>query len=435
MRLSPAFLRRARSVTVGAFLVAVALIFGVLWVNFGGAMPGVTGGYSVTASLADTHNLVYDSEVRMAGVPVGKIRGLERRAGSVDVKMELRGDAAPLHEGARVVLRAKTLIEETYVEVTDGTGPAIGDGGRLPASAEQPSVKFDDLLDTLPLETREQLAAMVRKLGVATDGEAGHLADTLAALGRLGRDGHDALDVLAAQSDNLAGLVQEGTRLLAVLDEGEGQIARMATAAERLTRATASRDDKLAETVRLLPGLLDRVNAASPPVRRLAGTLTPLADPLRRAAPDLEAALGELPGATAELRGLLPGLDRNLDRLPATLTRTPAVAADASALIPVLRVGLADVNPMLAYLTPYARDIAAFTANAAQVVTASGLNAGRFLLLVDTTSFLGDVPIPGCPSDADAPPCKERNAYPPAGGATNPQPFSGSVPRVVEDPN
>ncbi|HEX6380998.1 MAG TPA: MlaD family protein, partial [Acidimicrobiia bacterium] len=137
MKLSPAFLRRARSTTVGVFLAAMAVIFGVLWVNFGGAMPGVTGGYSVTASLADTQNLVYDSEVRMAGVPVGKIRGLERNAGSVDVKMELRGDAAPLHEGAKVVLRAKTLIEETYVEVTDGTGPAIADGGQLPASAEQ----------------------------------------------------------------------------------------------------------------------------------------------------------------------------------------------------------------------------------------------------------------------------------------------------------
>jgi phospholipid/cholesterol/gamma-HCH transport system substrate-binding protein len=424
MRLSPAFLRRARSASVAIFLVTMAVTFGVLWVNFGGAMPGVTGGYSVTASLADTQNLVFDSEVRIAGVPVGKIRGLQRTGDAVEVKMELRGDAVPLHEGATVVLRAKTLIEETYLEVTDGTGPAIDDGGRLPASAEQLSVKFDDLLDTLPLETREQLAAMVRKLGVATDGEAQHLADTLAALGRLGRDGHDALDVLASQSENLSGLVREGTRLLAVLDEGEGQIARMAVAAERLTRATASRDAKLAETVQLLPGLLDRVTAASPPVRQLAGALTPLADPLSRAAPDLEAALDELPGATAELRGLLPELDRNLDLLPPTLTRTPAVAADASALIPVLRVGLADLNPMLAYLTPYARDIGAFAANAAQVVTASGLNAGRFLLVIDAGSLTGD--LVGT---------KDRNAYPPAGGATDPKPFTGTVPRVVEDPN
>ena len=183
MRASPAFLRRARSTTLAAFLLAMAVIFGVLWVNFGGSIPGITGGYTVTAALAETQNLVYDSEVRMAGVSIGKIRGLERTADAVSVKMQLRDDAVPLHEGAKVVLRAKTLIEETYLEVTDGTGPEIADGGRLPASAEQLSVKFDDLLDTLPLDTRQQLASLVRRLGVATEGESAHLADTLAALG------------------------------------------------------------------------------------------------------------------------------------------------------------------------------------------------------------------------------------------------------------
>ncbi|MGH9040161.1 MAG: MlaD family protein, partial [Acidimicrobiia bacterium] len=247
MRCSPAFLRRARSTTVVVFVAAMALIFAVLWVNFGGGIPGVTGGYRVTAVLADTQNLVYDSEIRIAGVPVGKVREVQRTPEGVEIGMEVRGDAVPLHEGATVVLRAKTLIEETYLEVTDGTGEALADGAKLPASAEQLSVKFDDLLDTLPPETRASLASAVRRLGVATEGEAEALSDTLAALGRLGRDGHDALDVLAAQSDDLASLVRETTNLLAVLDEGEGQIARLVTTAERLTRASASRDDKLAE--------------------------------------------------------------------------------------------------------------------------------------------------------------------------------------------
>jgi hypothetical protein len=79
---------------------------------------------------------------------------------------------------------------------------------------------------------------------------------------------------------------------------------------------------------------------------------------------------------------------------------------------------------MLAYLAPYAQDMAAFAANGAQVVTASGLNAGRFLLVIDQGSFTGD-----------AVTTKVHNAYPPPGGATDPKPFTGSVPRVVEDPN
>ncbi|MGH9040770.1 MAG: MlaD family protein, partial [Acidimicrobiia bacterium] len=167
--------------------------------------------------------------------------------------------------------------------------------------------------------------------------------------------------------------------------------------------------------------------AASPPVRELAAALTPLAEPLRRAAPDLNAALAELPGATAELRALMAPLDGVLDRAPATLTRTPTAAADASALIPVLRVALADLNPMLAYLAPYGKDMAAFAAHAAQVITATqpgGLAAGRFLAVIDE-NFLREASVLG----------KPHNAYPPAGGAENPQPFSGSVPRVTEEPN
>lgn len=428
MRLSPTLLRRARTATVAAFVGAMALVFGALWVNFGGDIPGITGGYRVTAVLVDTQNLVYDSEVRIAGVSVGRIRDLERTPDGVRVAMEIRGDAEPLHDGATVVLRAKTLIEETYLEVTDGTGAAIPDGGRLPASAEQVSVKFDDVVDSLDADTRAALASAGRRLGQATDGQAEAVSATLAALGRLGRDGHDALDILAAQSDDLSGLVRETAALLAVLDEGEGQIARMVTAADRLTGAFASRDARLEETVRILPGLLDTTRAASPSLRRLAGALTPLAAPFRQAAPDLNAALADLPGATADLRALLGPLDGVLDRAPATLTRTPAAAADLSAAVPVLRVALADLNPMLAYLAPYGKDLGAFAANGAAVMNAiepGGVAAGRFLSIFDQYSL----------RETGLPDQKPHDAYPEAGDAAHPRDFNGPVPRVFEEAN
>ena len=57
-------------------------------------------------------------------------------------------------------------------------------------------------------------------------------------------------------------------------------------------------------------------------------------------------------------------------------------------------------------------------------MTASGLHAGRFLLVIDQGSFTGD-----------AVTTKVHNAYPPPGGATDPKRFTGGVPRVPEDPN
>jgi phospholipid/cholesterol/gamma-HCH transport system substrate-binding protein len=130
---------------------------------------------------------------------------------------------------------------------------------------------------------------------------------------------------------------------------------------------------------------------------------------------------------TAELRGLLGPLEGVLDRAPATLTRTPPAAAELSALVPVLRTALADINPMLAYLAPYGKDLGAFAANGAAVMNAiepGGLAAGRFLSIFDPYSLRET----GLPTE------KEHNAYPPAGGAAHPRDFNGSVPRVVEEP-
>ncbi len=77
MRVSARNLARWRGFTLVTFSAAMALVFGVLWVNMGGRLPfGITGGYEVTAHLSDGQNLVYDSDVRIAGVRVGKIRGL-----------------------------------------------------------------------------------------------------------------------------------------------------------------------------------------------------------------------------------------------------------------------------------------------------------------------------------------------------------------------
>ncbi|HVW31857.1 MAG TPA: MlaD family protein [Acidimicrobiia bacterium] len=431
LRFTAAGLRRARTLTVAGFVAAVALVFGVLWVNMGGQIPHITGGYRVTASLPKAQNLVYDSDVRIAGVPVGKIRGITHDGDRVLATMEIRGSAHPLHEGATVQLRPKTLIEETYVEVTDGQGPAIPDGARLPDTAAVPSVSVDDLLNSLDPPTRAAVGSLVRRLGTLTDGQAQNLSTALSALGDLGREGHDALDVLAAQSQDLQGLVAQTAALLSTLDEGEGQIARLATAAEKVTAASAVRDDKLAQAVRLLPGFLADARTAAAPLSQLSAALTPLADPLRRAAPDLDAALAELPGATSALRGLLPSLDVVLARSPDTLARTPAVAADVDSLIPPLQMALSDLNPMLGYLAPYGQDLASVAANVGQVFNAVG-PAGpqvRILVIVNEKSFTGDLPV-----GTQIGPLQKSNPYPAPGTAAHPQQFSGPAPRVPREP-
>jgi phospholipid/cholesterol/gamma-HCH transport system substrate-binding protein len=182
--------------------------------------------------------------------------------------------------------------------------------------------------------------------------------------------------------------------------------------------------------VRMLPGFLTAARAASAPLSQLSGALTPLADPLQRAAPDLDAALGQLPGATSALRALLPSLDVVLARSPDTLTRTPTFAGDVDALIPPLRLALGDINPMLAYLAPYSKDLASFAANVGQVFSAVGPAGAqaRILVIFNEKSFTGDLPV-----GSQVGPLQKSNPYPAPGSAAHPSQGDGTAHRVPEE--
>ncbi len=82
--------------------------------------------------------LAHESDVRIGGVSVGKVKELElappdQRVNGKDTTaavIEIEPEFAPISEDARAILRQKTLLGETYVELTSGTdaGPGSGPG-------------------------------------------------------------------------------------------------------------------------------------------------------------------------------------------------------------------------------------------------------------------------------------------------------------------
>lgn len=423
----PGLRAASRWLTLLAFAAACTTLFGYLWVRSGGAIPGVThDGYLVHARFADADNLVVGSEVRIAGVKVGTVSSLHATPRGAEAVLSLR--RRPLHDGARASLRPRTLLEETYVELVDGGGAALPDGTRLPADAVRPSVQLDEVLDSFDPETREALGALTRSLGSSTADTDARVGALLASLGDLGRDGVDAVDVLAAQSQEIRALVRETTKLLVTLDAGNGQIADLVSGAHRLSDVTARHDHALASLVETLPQLVDATHRAAPAVDELSASLAPLAVSLRAAAPDLSAATSELAATTPALRGALPELDVVLDRAGGTLERVPRFGDALRGLLPNLDVALADLNPMLAYLEPYGPDIAAFWANYSVVggFDAHGSYARIFVVFNEQSpTFL---PLSSTPSALAG-----TNPYPSPGGHANPSPFTGAYPRVEEE--
>lgn len=429
MRIPAAALPKVRLGVVLAFLLACLAVFLFLWTRMGGQLGPLTDGYRVTASMSDVQNLSYDSDVRIAGVLAGKVRGLETEGGAARVVLQLQDDVAPLHEGASLRLRSKTLIEETYLEVVDGTGPELPDGASLPAAAELPSVQLDDVLRTVDEPTRAALQSAVQSLGSSTEGRTGDIRSLLDGLGDVGREGRSVLDALSAQSEDLTALSRETSVLLSALDGGQGDVARLVTAAQELSAATSTRAGDLETSVRRLPDVTSAALEATTDLQRLTRSLAPVAADLRAASPDLDAALVELPATAAELRASLPSLQQVLDRAPATLDRAPRLSDDGRRLVPPARVALADVNPMLAYLQPYGADLGAFFSNVAGQFRQSDANGHYLRAFV----IANEQSVKSLPFATNLGALDKSNAYPAPGQAADPGPFDGTYTRVVEE--
>lgn len=402
-----------RSVVVAAFGTLCAAIFGYLWVNSGGHVPGMTNsGYDVSLDVPSAGNVVYFSDVMVAGVKVGKVQSLSEQGDHAHIQISLDSAVAPLHQGASIQLRSKSLLEEGYLQITDGKGSAIPSGSQLPAGSAKAQVQLADVLKSLDPATRKNLSAALRSAGLSSAGTEQQVQDLALGLGDLGRKGYTVLDALAAQSGDLQKLVRTSTGVMAALDQRRAQLRSLIADGDVVTRVTAGQQDDVRSVVRALPGVLSAASAASGPLQQIGTALAPVATNLSAAAPDLTAALQLLPSAATSLRHMMPSLNSVLDEAPATLSLVPAFSSELNALLPSAGSILTDANPMLAYLAPYHRELGTFFANFAQTLSRGDANGKyfRILTVVNGQSYTGN-PI----------------ATPIVGGGNDPMPRPGTL--------
>src|SRR5215210_4316533 len=106
-----------------------------LWLAFGGTIPLKPKGYRITTSFSEATQLAQEADVRISGVPVGKVKTIEpdKQTGRSNVVIQVESRYAPLPADAKAILRQKTLLGETSVELTPGSSKAraVPEGGRL----------------------------------------------------------------------------------------------------------------------------------------------------------------------------------------------------------------------------------------------------------------------------------------------------------------
>jgi virulence factor Mce-like protein len=338
-----------------------------LWVSFGGPVPLHAKGYQFNVDFPKAAQLTRQADVRISGVTVGKVVALESlRDNSTRATIELEAKYAPIPKAAKAMLRAKTLLGETYVELAPnrakGTGP-LPEEGVLAKNAVEPTVELDDILRVFDPKTRAAFRVWQQTQANATRGRGADFNETIGELPKFVDEMGELSATLDAQGSAVKQSVSSTATVFEALAQRQGDLRNLVAQGDRVFSALGDRNEQLAavfeefprferEVAATLPQVTSLGNRAVPIVERLqpaATELAPTFDALNRLSPDLEAFMRQLgPVVTASEKGL-PAFNRVLEQL------TPVL----DAFVPFTRTA----NPILRQIGTNKREFTAFLGN------------------------------------------------------------------------
>lgn len=336
-----------------------------LWMAFGGSSPFKPRGYQLHIAFPEATQLASQSDVRISGVNIGKVIKLDPSENRTDATLEIKPEFAPLPVDSRAILRVKSLLGETYVELTPGNrkGKMVPDGGTLDPGRVASTVELDEILSTFDAKTRKAFQTWMQAGAQAVDGRG---ADINAVFGEL-PGLVEKLDQVTATLDDQAAATSKAVaqtgEVFEALSEREGQLRGLVTDSQHLFSLTAARNAKLGQVLHELPRFERESTDMLPRLTAFAKDATPAIEQLQPAATAMGPAFAAVEDAAPEFRGLFaqlqPVIDASEKGLPALnriLKNLPPVFGDFSPF-------LQNLNPIVDYVGQNKREITGFLGN------------------------------------------------------------------------
>jgi len=369
--------------TLGRLLVMAGFAlscFGILlflWLAFGGPTPLKAKGYRFRTSFAEATQLAQEADVTISGVRVGKVKSVKPSVtGRSAVVIELDPRYAPLPSDSRAVLRQKTLLGETYVELSPGSpsAPVIREGGVLAASRVSATVELDEIFRAFDGRTRASFQVWLQSLAQGFVGRGRDLSDVFGNLPVFAEQGNEVLRVLASQQGATRRLVANTGQVFAALTERRGQLRGLVSNAERVFGTLASRSEEVRGLFRALPAFEREGKLTVERVTRFARDTDPLVSEFRPVARQLAPTLREARLTAVPLKAFFAGLGPLFDASVRGLPAFERFLGGARPLLGQLDPWLRSLNPVLRGLDAYKHELTAFIANATAVTQAEGPN-------------------------------------------------------------
>jgi len=381
-------------------LLGAGVILAYYYVAAGGTLPFSGHQYTITAEVQDPQALLKHADVRAAGVKVGSVSNISNQVIGEDtvtmVQMQLNGSIAPVYRDATVLIRQKTLVGENYVEITRGHPSAgrVPDGGTLGLSQDLESVPLDEILNALDPAVRSELRVDLRSLGAGLHHEGEHLNEFLGELQPTIYNGGVVFNVLNAQRSQVADVVAQTGTVMRALANRTQDLRTLITAAAGTAQAVASRDTALEASLVQLPPTLEQARTSVATLAGFAGLASPVISNLRVAVANLGPVMRDLRPTAASARRLFNDLPPFLKVANPLLTGLTKFSSASKPAVPSIEALLEQMNPALAYVSPYYKEIGGFLENFGDGVQkdSAGDYIGRCLCPVSAESYSGFTP-------------------------------------------
>ncbi len=380
----------SRIATMVLFALSCVGLLLFLWLSFGGTMPFNPQGYRFQVAFPNAYDLADQADVRIAGVSVGKVvaKQLDARDNRTLVTIQMDNQYAPIRRDTQAILREKTLLGETYVQLTPGSprSPPLSDGGRLPNAQVVPAVQLDQIFNTFDPTTRAAFRQWQQQIAKAVNGNDQNLNDVLGNLPPFAVNFTQLLQVLDVEHSAVVSLVRNGGTTFAALNRDPAALRTLITAGDATFGELARNNRSLAQVFQIFPTFLTQQRLTMADLQTFSQNADPVIRELIPVAQKLKPTLQAVDQLSPYLRTLFvklgPLVTVSKTGLPATERTLKGLGPGA--LLDQLGPFLEQLNPILVWIAGHQQLTSDFITNGgggffARTDTFGGGGTGHYL--------------------------------------------------------
>ena len=378
----------SRVITMVLFALSCVGLLLFLWLSFGGTIPLGAQGYRVNVSFPNAQDLASQADVRIAGVSVGKVVAtqLDPKGNRTLATLQLNSKYEPIRKDTRAILRTKTILGETYVQLIPGApnAPPIPDGGMLARSQVLPTTQLSDIFNAFDPTTRHAFTVWQQQLAKAINGNDQNLNDVLGNLPSFAADATDILRVLDVQHLATVSLIQNGGTVFGALGQDQTALRNLITSAETTFATTAANNNALAQTFHVFPTFLNETKATMAKLQTFSLNTDPLIKELVPVAQQLKPTLHSVQLLAPPLRHFFTNLGPLITVSKTGLPAVSEILTGADPLLGATGSFLEQLNPILHWLSLHQQLVSDFISNGGTALAAttkvfSGGGIGHYL--------------------------------------------------------